>query len=44
MEGYIWWEYIPQIQKGKGDMIQILEPSIFNGKIRKGLDNGDKKT
>lgn len=38
MEGYIWWEYTPQIQKGKGDKIQILEPSIFNGKIRKGLD------
>lgn len=34
-------EYIPQ--KGKEDKIQTLEPSIFNGEIRKGLDNGDEK-
>ena len=36
-------EYIPQTQRGKGHKIQTLEPSIFNGEIRKALDNGDEK-
>lgn len=36
-------EYIPQTQSGKGDKIQTLEPTIFNGEIRKALDNGDEK-
>lgn len=34
-------EYIPE--KEKGDKIQMLESSIFNGEMRKGLDNGDGK-
>ena len=34
-------EYIPR--KRNGGTIQILEPSIFNGKMIKRLNNGDEK-